>query len=237
LVQDAAMTREQTDRERTGPSPAAGKGRLRLWRGLLWTTLMLTTGLFTGGFIVFANGIPRAEVKLDRSADGIVVLTGGASRIVDATELLAAGRGKRLLISGVHPATTPAELTRANPEFERLLSCCIDLGHEALNTIGNAIETGRWVRGRGFRSLIVVTSSWHMPRALIEIERHLPGVALIAYPVVSERMREEPWWSSVPTIRLFLVEYVKYLASYARVRLDPAETGADLRIGEHRRSS
>ena len=52
------------------------------------------------GFAVFIWRLPSEEVALDRSADGIVVLTGGTSRVSDALELLAAGRGKRL--------TTPA---------------------------------------------------------------------------------------------------------------------------------
>jgi uncharacterized SAM-binding protein YcdF (DUF218 family) len=138
--------------------------------------------------------------------------------------LLAAGHGKRLLISGVNPATTHGELIRMNPEVERLLLSRIDLGHVATNTIGNAVETGNWVRTNRFRSLIVVTSGWHMPRALIEIAHELPGVTLIAHPVVSERMRDEPWWSDAPTIRLLAVEYVKYLASLVRVRVEPART-------------
>lgn len=223
------MKRTETDSERKGPPPVAGVSHVRRGRRFFWLAMALLLFLFAGGFIVFAAGIPRAETKLDRNADGIVVFTGGASRIVDAVELLAARRGQKLLISGVHPATTPGELTRANPEFERLLACCITLGHEATNTVGNAIETGRWVRDHGFRSLIVVTSAWHMPRALIEVQRELPGVTLIPYPVVSERLRDEPWWSSIQTTRLFLVEYVKYVASYVRVRLEPANTGA----GEH----
>jgi uncharacterized SAM-binding protein YcdF (DUF218 family) len=189
-------------------------------RALLFVCAVACAALL-GGFLAFANGLPRTEQPTVMRADGIVVLTGGASRIVDAVDLLAAGRGKRLLISGVHPNTTPNELTRVNPEFEKFLSCCTDLGHEATNTIGNAVETGRWVREHKFGSLIVVTSGWHMPRALIEIEYELPGVKLIPYPVVSERMREEPWWSDAPTIRLLFVEYVKYVASFLRVRLDP----------------
>jgi uncharacterized SAM-binding protein YcdF (DUF218 family) len=148
---------------------------------------------------------------------------GGAPRIVAAAALLAPGRGKRLLISGVNPATTPGELTRINPDFERLLAF-IDLGHDATNTIGNAVETARWVREQNFRSLIVVTSGWHMPRALIEIENELPDVRLIPYPVVSDRMREDPWWSDASTVRLLLIEYVKYVASFVRVRLDPARS-------------
>lgn len=196
--------------------------RLRLlpFAGLF---LLLVAAL---GFVAFADGLPRGETTPPRPADGIVVLTGGASRIVDALELLAAGRGKRLLISGVHPATTPDELTRLNPDFERLLACCIDLGREATNTVGNAVETGRWARERGFRSLIVVTSAWHMPRALIEIENELPEARLVPYPVVSERMRETPWWSDAPTVRLLLIEYVKYVASFVRVRFDQAVPAA-----------
>lgn len=196
--------------------------RARRWyRRILIGGAAIVVATFVG-FLLFASSLPRSEPKLVGSADGIVVLTGGASRVVDAVELLAAGRGKRLLISGVHPATTPGELLRVNPDFERLLKCCIDLGHEATNTIGNAVETGNWMRDKSFRSLIVVTSGWHMPRALIEIEHELPGVALIAYPVVSERMRDEPWWHDASTIRLLAVEYVKYVASFMRVRLDPA---------------
>jgi uncharacterized SAM-binding protein YcdF (DUF218 family) len=211
----------------TMPQPANGADqtparRARRWyRRILIGCAVFALAIFAG-FLLFANSLPRSENKLVQSADGIVVLTGGASRVVDAVELLAAGRGKRLLISGVHPSTTPSELVRVNPDFERLLKCCIDLGREATNTFGNAVETANWVRDKRFRSLIVVTSGWHMPRALIEIENELPGVALIPYPVVSERMRDEPWWYDAPTIRLLAVEYVKYVASIVRVRLDPA---------------
>ena len=204
-----------------GGSHTPARRARRWYRRILIGGAAIVVATFVG-FLFFASSLPRSEPKLVGSADGIVVLTGGASRVVDAVELLAAGRGKRLLISGVHPATTPGELLRVNPDFERLLKCCIDLGHEATNTIGNAVETGNWVRDKSFRSLIVVTSGWHMPRALIEIEHELPGVALIAYPVVSERMRDEPWWHDAPTIRLLAVEYVKYVASFMRVRLDPA---------------
>jgi len=211
-------------RTRKARRSARGRGWLRLFTFIgLFLVLMAVLG-----FVTFANGIPRSELPVTGSADGIVVLTGGASRIVDAAELLASGRGKRLLISGVNPATTPGELTRINPDFERLLAF-IDLGHDATNTIGNAVETGRWVREQKFRSLIVVTSGWHMPRALIEIENELPDVRLTPYPVVSERMREDPWWSDASTVRLLLIEYVKYVASFVRVHLNPARTAGGSR--------
>lgn len=198
----------------------ARRWSLALWAGA-WGLLLVAVL----GFVSFADGLPRDEPAIAESADGIVVLTGGASRIVDAIDLLAAQRGKRLLISGVHPATTPDELTRINPDLEELIYCCVDLGHEATNTIGNAVETAHWVRDKKFRSLIVVTSGWHMPRALLEIERELPDVRLIPYPVVTDRMRAGSWWFDPPTVRILLIEYAKYLASVVHVRFDYARGG------------
>lgn len=149
-------------------------------------------------------------------------MTGGASRISDAIELLAAGHGKRLLISGVHRTTSSAEIARNNPRYEQLVTCCVDLDHSAINTVGNAIETRRWARDRGFSSLIVVTSAYHMPRTMAELEQQMPDVALVPFPVVTEKLRNEPWWTSGPTARLILSEYAKFVVSQLRMRIEPA---------------
>ena len=172
------------------------------------------------GFGFFLWLLPNEEVALDRNADGIVVLTGGTSRVTDALELLAAGRGRRLLITGVNPGTTTADIAHQAPGFSRFLTCCVDLDYSAINTLGNAVETRRWAIDRRFHSLIVVTSAYHMPRALAEISHQLPDVALIPYPVVSDRLRIEPWWSNSDTTRLVLSEYFKYLFAKVRMRFD-----------------
>ncbi len=180
-----------------------------------------------GGFVWFIQHVPAEEIALDRDADGIVVLTGGASRITDAIELLAAGRGKRLLISGVHRTTTSAEIARINPRYERFVSCCVDLDHSAINTVGNAIETRRWVRDRGFASLIVVTSSYHMPRTMAELAQQMPDTVLMPFPVVTEKLRNVPWWSSGATARLILSEYAKFVVAQLRMRIEPAPALTD----------
>ena len=173
------------------------------------------------GFAWFVWIVPTEEVALDRTADGIVVLTGGNSRVADAIELLAEGRGKRLLISGVHPVTNLSEIARLVPAHERLVNCCVDLDHSAVNTVGNAIETRRWATTRGFRSLIVVTSNYHMPRTIAELERQLPDLTLIPFPVVADKQRAERWWTSPVTTRLLVSEYLKYIFAQVRMRLDP----------------
>ena len=177
--------------------------------------------LLGAGFCWFYLNIPSEEVTLDRKADGIVVLTGAATRIPDAIELLAVERGKRLLISGVHRDTRAREIARLTPLYSKYFSCCIDLDRSALNTFGNALETKRWAREHNFNSLIVVTSNWHMQRSIAELKHQLPDVTLIAFPVISPRVKDEPWWSNIDTARLLFAEYLKYLLALARMHLDP----------------
>ena len=145
------------------------------------------------------------------------MLTGGASRIEDAIDLLASDRGQRLLISGVNPMTSEREIARLRPEHEKIIACCVDLDRTAVNTITNATETRRWVMDRGFKSLIVVTSSYHMPRAMAELSHQLPNTYLIEFPVISDQLKAG--WSHGPTLRLLFTEYVKYVVAVARIQV------------------
>jgi uncharacterized SAM-binding protein YcdF (DUF218 family) len=200
--------------------PTAEAARTRRGRSflsiLVWSVAGGLMAALIAGFFVYVNEIPSAQTRTTRSADGIVVLTGAAQRMTDAIELLANKRGQRLLVSGVNPAITNDELKKQIPDFARLSECCIDLGHEAQNTFGNAVETAAWAKKHGFKTLLVVTSAWHMPRALVELERETDGIELIPYPVVTERMREQNWWTSPQVARLLVFEYLKYLAAVVR---------------------
>ena len=194
---------------------------LARWIGFLTMAAGATAViLLGGGFLWFVSQIASEEVTLDTKADGIVALTGAAARIPDAIELLATDRGKRLLITGVHRATSSKEIARVTPLYSRYFTCCIDLDRTALNTFGNALETRRWARQHNFNSLIVVTSNWHMPRAMAELEHQLPDVTLTPYPVISEKVKSEPWWSTLVTARFLFAEYLKYILAIARMHLD-----------------
>src|SRR3954468_17750070 len=199
------------------------RGRLR---GSLVAAFALLFVVAAIGFVGFLSQLRATEAVPAGKADGIVVLTGGSSRVSDAMELLASGYGRGLVISGVHPTNGASDISRSLPDNQSLLHCCVDLDRSAVNTRSNAVETRRWARERGFKSLIVVTSNYHMPRAIVELAHAMPDVQLIPFSVIGEKWRDEPWWTSGTTLRLLLSEYVKYLAAEARVRL--ADAGIDL---------
>jgi uncharacterized SAM-binding protein YcdF (DUF218 family) len=185
------------------------------------------------GYAGFVARIPLSEPAAVPRTDAIVVVTGGSQRIGDAIGLLGAERGSRLLISGVNEKTGREELAKLNPSSRELLACCVDLDYRARNTIGNAIETRRWVRRHAFRSLLVVTSNYHMPRTLAELGHAMPGLKLVPHPVVTSQMDASGWWNDWGTVRLLAPEYVKYLAARLRsvVEGDPETSRLSVIIG------
>jgi uncharacterized SAM-binding protein YcdF (DUF218 family) len=208
------------------PTQTSRTPRRRWLRATFAAVLAAGFAGVTVGFISFMVQLRGTETQPRNKADGIVVLTGGSSRVSDAIELLAGGYGKRLLISGVHPTNSVSDISRSLPDSQSWFGCCVDLDHSAINTRSNAAETRRWVRDRGFKSLIVVTSNYHMPRAIVELSHAMPDIELIPFAVVGDKWRDEPWWASATTLRLVLSEYVKYVAAEMRVRL--AAAGLDL---------
>src|SRR5579863_8930183 len=205
-------------------APASAAPRKK-WAAMLVSVLAIAFVAVAIGFVGFLSQLRGTEARPARTADGIVVLTGGSSRVSDAIELLADGYGKRLLISGVHPTSAASDISRSLTDNQSLMNCCVDLDRSAVNTRSNAAETRRWAHERGFKSLIVVTSNYHMPRAIVELSHAMPDIALIPFAVVGDKWREEPWWSNSGTLRLVLSEYVKYVAAEVRVRL--ADAGLD----------
>ena len=140
-------------------------------------------------------------------ADGIVALTGGAERIELALRLLAEGRARLLLVSGVSPSAELGELARRAGVDAGPLAARVTLGRQARSTLGNAAETAAWARANGVRSLIVVTAGYHMPRALAEIGWALPEVTLYPAAVLPPALRAR----GPATLRLLASEYTKWL--------------------------
>lgn len=173
---------------------------------------------FLVGFVAFGEKVTSMQPPtIDEPADAIIVLTGGQSRIQAAVNLLKDKRGKRLLISGVHPSTNEKALQRATHADQSLFDCCVDLDRSALNTIGNAAESERWIRTNNYRRVILVTNNYHIPRSTLEMSYLMKDVEFTPYPVVNGEHREHSWVAEGDTLRVLFIEYVKYLGAAVRV--------------------
>ena len=127
----------------------------------------------------------------DVTTDAVVVPTGGPGRIDRGLALVEAGRAKRVLVTGVAPGVTKADVARifGHPAT---VACCVDLGAEAVDTRSNAEETARWVQDHGVRSVRLVTSDWHMARARMELGAVLGGDIRIVRDGVRTEQRLGP---------------------------------------------
>ena len=174
--------------------------------------------IWLAGLLAFADRIERMTPPVDPGrADGIVVLTGASdARINEALRLLSAGRGERLLVSGVNRQVQRGELREITAGSNRLFDCCVDLGFDAEDTVGNAQETAAWAAAKRYDSLIVVTSDYHIPRAMLEIRGQMRDAELIPYAVATPSLNADSWWRTSVGQRRMVVEYSKYLAVLVR---------------------
>jgi len=195
--------------------------RKRWRRAGILAVLATCVFVLVAGFVDFAERIANAAPPANPHADAIVVLTGGSARIDGALKLLAEGRAARLLISGVNPQVSADDLAQlVGGDLSNSLDCCVDLGHQANDTVGNATETRLWAESRGFSSLIVVTSDYHMPRSMTELASAMPDIELTPFPVSNPALHLRDWWRDPSTFGLLIREYGKYL--FAKLRHFPA---------------
>ena len=200
------MRRTPTFRKRRSRKP-------RLFAYLLTTFFILA---WAHGLGVFTEQIPKQINDTQTQTDAIVVLTGGSERLEVGMNLYESAIGKKLFISGVNKRVQVKNLLATNAISAERVACCIELGYAATNTIGNGRETANWMTREGFRSLRLVTASYHMPRSLLEFHRAMPGTKILAHPVFPENFHPEQWWRWPGSTRLILVEYHKFLLAHLR---------------------
>lgn len=165
--------------------------------------------LWLAGFAVFLFAVFTAVPPNPMPpADGIVALTGGDDRLSTALALLAERDAPLLLISGAGRGTYLGDFTADDAAAATHYASAITLGHMADTTHGNALETADWAQAHHMHTLIIVTADYHMPRAMLEMRKNLPGITLISAPVRPPAMRK---LLSLPTLRLLAGEYSKYL--------------------------
>ena len=233
------MTADETNLEKTEPhvperAPRglfSRKSRTRRLARRLFMLVFLLVAVVAAGFLWFADAVTSQKTPDGVKADAIVVLTGGYLRIEQALGLLRDGAGKRLLISGAHPSTTPNQIRKATQASADLFACCVDIGYDALDTIGNANEIARWIHEHSYRSVLVVTNNYHMPRSLLELRRADPATEFIPYPVVNADLTRRAWFTEPDTLRTMLSEYGKMVLAAVR-DIFGVDRGSGLRTEE-----
>jgi uncharacterized SAM-binding protein YcdF (DUF218 family) len=199
--------------------------------------LLVLATIWVVGLLAFAARVERSTPAPEPAhADGVVALTGAGSneRIGAAMELLTDGKAKRMLVSGVSREASREDIRNVSRAVRRLYDCCVDLGFDAANTVGNARETAQWAQAMRYNNLIVVTADYHMPRAMLELRGAMPGATLTPYPVQTSVVDVRRWWRTNGGARLMVVEYSKYLAILGReavLRLGPKESAEPPRKG------
>lgn len=183
------------------------------------TTAVFCISLVSAGFYQFASQASQESNLFSLpKADGIVVLTGEKGRIHSAVNLLEARYGKRLLISGVSNKVSDKAVLKAHAPTTANTYCCIDLDRMALDTKGNAKYTAEWAKQYDFNRVIIVTSSYHMPRSLDHFRRAMPTVDLIPAQVIPSDLKGKSTLSMMASPKVIL-EYGKFLLT--RIHLEP----------------
>lgn len=194
--------------------------KICFWGGLAIAVAFLVVWL--AGFVMFVQNIERTEAQTHSApVDAIIVLTGGAGRIGHGIDLLIAGKGRELFISGVNEQVDMPTIMAVRPDVDvTRITCCLTIGHAAHNTRQNARESRKWIAGvHDINSVRLVTSGYHMPRALLEFRHALPGIDIVPEPVAygagPDHDRQNFW-------TLVFAEYNKSLLTALRLALTPA---------------
>jgi len=182
-----------------------GPRRKRRWVRAAVPGLILL--LAAGGAIPYllARGLPAPSGE---GADAILVLTGGENRIAEGFRAWKEGMGKELFILGAGRNAKLANILPAGTEISPNDLPRIHVEGWSANTLENAFSAKSAVVSRSYRKVLLVTSDYHMPRAMLALRKVLPSdVSISVLPVTSD-WRRKGAWHRLP--RLFLVEGWKY---------------------------
>ena len=164
-------------------------------------------------FCLFATKLTPAK---DVRADAAIALTGGSGlRIAAGVELVVSGAVPKLLVSGVHPDVTMDDIAKLGGGPAETYACCVTLGRIAATTVGNAEEAGDWTQENGYGSIVLVTSDYHMPRSLILMNKAMPDMDMILYPVRTKIDPGRPF-ESFKTFRSLVQEWMKWRVTKLR---------------------
>ncbi|WP_282607436.1 YdcF family protein [Pelagibius sp. Alg239-R121] len=204
-----------------GATKRFSQRRGRRWIAFFAIFTFACSLVWAGGLLWFSSTLPKTVTDPLRKTDAIVVLTGGSGRLEQGFDLITRQRAKKLFVSGVHQGVEVEELLKIFQRSPSGVTCCMTLGR-AVDTVGNAAETGEWMTEQGFSSLRLVTAAYHMPRSLVEFNRVMPDIQIIPNPVFPTHVKQRDWWRWPGSAGLIITEYNKFLVALLRSYIIPA---------------
>jgi len=187
------------------------------WLSRLVLLALAAASLWFGGFLWFVTTTNALQPDETIKTDAIVVLTGGPARIATGVDLLERGLAKKLFITGLFEGSSDLTQQRLRQLSSRF-DCCIVLEYEAPDTVGNAAASAEWMRREGFTSLRAVTSTFHMPRSLVELRRFMPEMTIVPHPVFTSLAWESPWGDSYG-MKVSALEFTKFIIASLRAKV------------------
>jgi uncharacterized SAM-binding protein YcdF (DUF218 family)/glycosyltransferase involved in cell wall biosynthesis len=169
--------------------------------------------------LVWALASPLKVPAAPRAADVIVVFAGGVGesgeagggyqeRVKQAADLYRQGLAPRMIFSsGFRFVFQEAESMRALAIADGVPASAILLETEAANTYQNVEYTRRMVEANGWKRVLLVSSPYHMRRAMMTWRKASPGTEVISAPVPVSQFYASQRGASFEQIRGLVQEY------------------------------
>ena len=193
-------------------------GRRQVTRAAVATTVIYTL-LFHTGFMWFVAE-PLRVAELARPADVIVVFAGGVGesgqagggyqeRVKEAMDLYRAERAPRLIFSsGYQFVFREAEVMKDLAVANGIPASAILLETRAANTFENVSHVAAILQREQWRSVLLVSSPYHMRRALLTWNKVAPEVIVTPTPVPTSQFYTHARGASLEQIKGIVHEYL-----------------------------
>lgn len=199
---------------------------IRIYKILFIVSTISILLIFFVNLFKFKETILSFKKYNNTKSSNIVILTGGTNRIKDGLKIIKGFNKSReinfkILVSGTGKGFTKKILMdQIEPNFNLdLIECCIDLDSVSKNTFTNAIETSKWARENNINEFILITSNYHMPRAILEFKNIMPYKKIYTFPIKPKKHNIKNWLDSYQTFNLILKEFCKYIFSSLRIKI------------------
>lgn len=161
-------------------------------------------------FIDFAKDVGKVDMECSY-ADAIVAITGGRGRMEAGLKMLLAGKGKYLILSGVDKESNVESIFFMRIWEKKVMPDRVILEKDSRSTYENALATRKIIDSYDFKSIILLTSEYHMKRALYTFKRILPqDVMICPYPLNTPNFKVDTWWKDRKSLSMLLTEFIKF---------------------------